>query len=309
MQENAKIYIAGHAGLVGSALCRQLQRLGYTNLLFKTKSELNLEDEEAVKNFFEKERPDYVFLAAGKAGGISANSTYPAEFFYKNLRIQSNIIHYAYRSKVKKMLFIGCSCLYPRHCPQPMKEEYLLTGPFELTSEAFSVTKLAGLKMCQAYNKQYKTNFICCISDNLYGPGDNFDSEDSHVVAALMLKFYQAKEKKQKEVLLWGTGKTERSLLFVDDFANACIILMKHYGSEEVINIGSGEAISIMKLAAMIKEISGFLGGIKTDPGRPDGAPKKMLEISRILSLGWKPSTPLKEGLIKTYDSYLSSLP
>lgn len=307
MRKEDKIYIAGHTGLVGSSLTQQLQKDGYANLVTRKHPELDLADEKAVQDFFAQEKPDYVFLAAGKVSGIIANDIYPAEFIYENLKIQTNVIHYSYKFGVKKLLYIGCSCLYPRDCPQPMKEEYLLTGPFEPTNEAYSVAKLAGLKMCQAYNKQYKTNFICCIAENLFGPNDKFDLENSHVIPALIKKFHRAKIEKKIRVTIWGTGKPRRGFLYVDDLADACLFLMKNYNSSEIINIGSGVDVSIRKLAELIREIVDFTGNIEFDTTKPDGALKKMLDDTRLKSLGWQPKVSLKQGLIETYSWYLET--
>lgn len=307
MRKTDKIYIAGHTGLVGSALVRRLEKDGYTNLITKTHSELDLNDEKAVKDFFEGEKPDYVFLAAGKVGGIVANDTHPAGFIYENLKIQTNVIHSSWETKVKKLLYLGCSCLYPRNCSQPMREEYLLTGPFEPTNEAYSVAKLAGLKMCQAYNHQYKTSFICCIAENLYGPNDKLDLENSHVIPAMIMKFHSAKVKKEPNVVIWGSGKPRRGFLYVDDLVGACLFLMKNYNSSEIINVGSGVDISIRELAEIIKEIVGFTGEIKFDTTKPNGMPKKLLDSSKISFLGWRSKTSLKEGLEKTYRWWLET--
>lgn len=305
MNKTDKIYIAGHTGLVGSAVVYKLQKAGYKNLIIKTKKELDLREEKIVERFFEKERPDYVFLGAGKSGGILANTTHPADLIYENIKIECNVIHQAYKIGVKKLLYIGCSCLYPRDCPQPMKEENLLTGSFEPTNEMFSTAKIAGLKMCQAHNKQYKTNFICCITENLFGPNDKFDLKWGHVIPALILRFHNAKIKKEDKVIIWGSGKPLRSFLYIEDAADAFIFLMKNYNLNEIINIGSNLEISITELAELIKNIVNFRGKIVFDSSKPDGMPKKILDIRRIRGLGWKPRFSLYEGIKKTYQWYL----
>lgn len=308
MKKNDKIYIAGHNGLVGSAIKRNLENNGFQNLILKNRQELDLLNEKSVQLFFEQEKPDYVFLAAAKVGGILANNDFPADFIFENLKIQNNIIHHAYLSKVKKLLFLGSSCIYPRDCPQPIKEEYLLTGPLEKTNEAYAIAKIAGIKMCQAYNKQYKTNYICAMPTNLYGIGDNFDLKSSHVLPALLRKFHEAKMNNQKEVVMWGTGSPKREFLFVDDLANACVYLMNNYSDSEIVNIGTGEDLSIFELAQMIKEIVGFQGEIVTDPTKPDGTPRKLLDVSKLHSLGWQHKTNLEEGIKITYDWFLKNL-
>ncbi len=304
MNYQSKIYLPGHTGLVGSALKRNLEGQGYENLICKTKEELDLMDEEAVGEFFEKEKPEYVFLAAAKVGGIKANNDYPAEFIYQNLKIQNNIIHQAYKSGVKKLLFLGSSCIYPRECPQPIKEEYLMTGPLEQTNEPYAIAKIAGIKMCQAYNRQYGTKFISVMPTNLYGPNDNFDPETSHVLPALIRRFHEAKENNQKEVVIWGTGKPKREFLYVDDLADACIFLMNNYQDNEIVNIGTGEDLSIKELAEKIKDITGFQGEIIHDTAKPDGTPRKLLDVSKLHNLGWQHKTDLKEGIKKTYNRF-----
>lgn len=301
MKENSKIFIAGHRGLVGSALVRNLQAQGYTNLLLKTRAELDLLDSEAVKNFFEKEKPEYVFLSAAKVGGILANDAYPAKFIFQNLQIQNNIIHNAYLNKTKKLLFLGSSCIYPRECPQPIKEEYLLTGPLEKTNEAYAVAKIAGIKMCQAYNKQYGTKFISVMPTNLYGPNDNFDLNSSHVLPALLRRFHDAKIANKQEVVMWGTGSPKREFLHVDDLADACVFLMKNYADSEIVNIGTGEDISIKELSEMVKKTVDFKGKIINDTTKPDGTPRKLLNVSKLHSLGWKHSIELSAGIKITY--------
>lgn len=308
MQKNSKIFIAGHRGLVGSAILRKLQYLGYENLVLRTSKELDLTRQADVENFFNKEKPEYVFLAAAKVGGILANSTYPADFIYKNLMIQANVIHSSYLTNVKKLLFLGSSCIYPRECPQPMKEEYLLSNYLEKTNEAYAIAKISGIKMCQAYNQQYKTNYISVMPTNLYGPGDNFDLNNSHVIPALIRKFHEAKELKKDTVNVWGTGKPYREFLHVDDLADACIFLMKEYNQSEIINIGTGVDITIKELAELIKEIIGFQGEIVWDREKPDGTPRKLLDISKISSLGWKPKINLRDGIKETYQWYVENM-
>jgi GDP-L-fucose synthase len=302
MQKNSRIYIPGHTGLVGSALKRNLESQGYENLICKTKGELDLMDERAVEEFFGREKPEYVFLAAAKVGGIKANNDYPADFIYQNLKIQNNIIHQAYKNGVKKLLFLGSSCIYPRECPQPIKEEYLMTGPLEQTNEPYAIAKIAGIKMCQAYNRQYGTKFISVMPTNLYGPNDNFNPETSHVLPALIRRFHEAKENNQKEVVIWGTGKPKREFLYVDDLADACIFLMNNYQDNEIVNIGTGEDLSIKELAEKIKKITGFQGEIIHDTAKPDGTPRKLLDVSKLHNLGWQHKIGLEEGVEKTYN-------
>lgn len=307
MKFTDRIYIAGHTGLLGSALVNRLLKEGYGSLILKTKEELDLRVAGAVEKTFKEEKPDYVFLAAGKSGGIISNSRYPAEYIYENLMIHSNIIHFAWKFNVKKLIYIGCSCLYPRNSLQPMKEEYLLTGPFESTNEPYSVAKLAALKMCQAYNKQYKTNFISCISGNLFGTNDNFDLIDAHVIPALIMKFHIAKLKSEQNVIIWGTGKPKREFVYAHDLADACLFLMNDYDSDEVINIGSSDILSIKEIAEMLKGIVGFKGELIFDLNKPDGMPEKILDSTRIMKLGWKPSTGIRRGLEETYNWFLDS--
>ena len=307
MEKDSKIYIAGHLGLVGSALKRKLESEGYTNLIFKTKDELDLLNQSSVVNFFVKEKPEYVFLAAAKVGGIKANDDFPADFIFQNLQIQNNIIQSAYKNNVKKLLFLGSSCIYPRDCPQPIKEEYLLTGPLEKTNEAYAIAKIAGIEMCKFYNKQYGTNFIAVMPTNLYGPNDNFDLTSSHVLPALIRKFHDAKINNQSKTVVWGTGKPRREFLFVDDLADACVFLMNTYDGSEIVNIGTGEDINIQELALLIREVVGFEGEIENDKTKPDGTPQKLLNVSRVRSLGWKYKTDLKNGLKKTYSWFLEN--
>jgi GDP-L-fucose synthase len=313
MHKSSGIYVAGHRGLVGSAIVRRLQSEGYTDIITRTHSELDLAGQVEVEEFFKKERPEYVFLAAAKVGGIIANNTYPAEFIYTNLMIQTCILHAAYLSGVEKLIFLGSSCIYPKFALQPMKEEYLLTGELEPTNEPYAVAKIAGIKMCQAYNRQYGTNFISVMPTNLYGPNDNFDLETSHVLPAMIRKFHEAGpgpiEPKPLPVVLWGTGSPRREFLHVDDLADACLFLMKNYDINPgidpgLINIGTGKDITIKELAEMIKETTGFKGNITWDTTRPDGTPQKLLDVTKLKSLGWEPKITLKQGIKQTYDWY-----
>lgn len=312
MKKDAKIYVAGHRGLVGSALVRKLQEDGYTNLILRTHKELDLLDGVAVADFFASEKPEYVFLAAAKVGGILANNNYPGEFIYENLQIQNNIIHNAYLNEVKKLLFLGSSCIYPRECPQPMKEEYLLTGELEKTNEPYAIAKIAGIKMCQSYNRQYGTNFIAVMPTNLYGPGDNFDLKNSHVLPALIRKFHEAKEKGDKEVSVWGTGLPRRDFLYVDDMADGCLFFMDNFNptkeqneaGEVFINLGVGEDVSIKELSEIIKGVVGFEGEIVWDSSKPDGTPQKLLDMTKTHGLGWKHKIGLEEGLKMAYEWY-----
>ena len=306
MMQMAKIYVAGHKGLVGSAICRALHRYGYSNILTATHSELDLTDQRAVAAFFTREKPDYVFLAAAKVGGILANSTTPADFIYLNLMIEANVIHHAYLHGVKKLLFLGSSCIYPQLAPQPIKEEALLTGPLEPTNEAYAIAKIAGIKMCQAYNQQYGTKFISIMPTNLYGPNDSFDLNSSHVLPALMRKFYEAKLAKAKRVVVWGTGDPVREFLYVDDLAEACLHLMNNYGESKIVNIGTGVGITIRELAMRVGTVVGYDGDIIYDATKPDGTPVKVNDVSFLNSLGWKASTDLDTGLQRTYAWYCS---
>ena len=306
MDLSSKIYIAGHRGLVGSAIVRALKKQGYNNFILRTHSELDLLDQKSATDFFKKEKPEYVFLAAAKVGGIMANRTYPADFIYQNLQIQNNIIHHSYLNGVKKLLFLGSSCIYPRLARQPIKEEYLLTEALETTNESYAIAKIAGIKMCQAYNKQYGTDFISVMPTNLYGSGDNFDLENSHVLPALIRKFHEAKINNQNEIVVWGTGAPKREFLHVDDLADACIFLMNNYDNSEIINIGTGEDISIKELAEMIKEITGFTGEINWDASKPNGTPRKLLDVSKLHNLGWKHQINLPDGILSVYEWYQS---
>lgn len=305
VEKTDKIYIAGHRGMVGSAIKRQLEYQGYSNIVVRTKTELNLTEQSEVKDFFSQEKPDYVFLAAAKVGGIYANNTYPAEFIYNNLMIQSNIINSSYEAGVKKLLFLGSSCIYPKLAEQPIKEEYLLTGSLEPTNEAYAIAKIAGIELCKFYMKQYGCNFISAMPTNLYGINDNFDLTTSHVLPALLRKFHEAKLNGDKEVVLWGTGKPRREFLYVDDLAEACVHLMLHYSEEEHVNVGTGEDVEILELANIIKSIVGYEGEIVQDTSKPDGTPRKLLDVSKINNLGWRYKTSLYEGISKTYRWYL----
>jgi len=332
MEIESTIYIAGHRGLVGSAIHKKLQQLGYDNLIVRTHDELDLTRQQQVEQFFDSHRPEYVFLAAAKVGGILANSTYPADFIYINLAIETNVIHCAFKYGVKKLLFLGSSCIYPKLCPQPMKEEYLLSGYLEPTNEAYAVAKIAGIKMCQAYNKQYGTKFISVMPTNLYGPNDNFDLETSHALPALIRKFHLAKlagagdweniNKDQEvfgkipadikdslpRVVLWGSGKPRREFLHVDDLADACVFLMNNYDGSEIINIGVGADLSISELAKLVAKVVGFNGQISFDSSKPDGTPQKLLDVTRVNNLGWKAKIDLEEGIRQTYNWYLDQL-
>jgi GDP-L-fucose synthase len=306
MDKDSKIYVAGHRGLVGSAIVRKLSDSGYRNLVLRTRSELNLLRQEAVEAFFRDERPDYVFLAAAKVGGILANSTLPADFIYNNLAIETNVIHSAHLDGTKKLLFLGSSCIYPKHCPQPMKEAHLLSGYLEPTNEPYAVAKIAGIKMCQAYNRQYGTRFISVMPTNLYGPGDNFDLKTSHVLPALIRKFHEAKVNGDASVEIWGTGAPRREFLYVDDLADACLFLMNRYEDDDIINVGVGKDQTIRELAELIGEIVGFKGEFRFDPSQPDGTPLKLLDVSRLTALGWQARTPLRKGILHAYEWYLA---
>jgi len=308
MEKGAKIYVAGHKGLVGSALVRNLKSKGYTNIIGKTHKELDLTNQEAVEKFFREEKPDYVFLAAAKVGGIGANSTYPADFIMENLLIQCNVIRSAFENEVEKLLFLGSSCIYPKMCPQPIREEYLLSGYLEQTNEAYAIAKISGLKMCQFYNQQYGTNYISAMPTNLYGPNDNYDLNNSHVMPALIRKMYEAKMFSKSYVEIWGTGKVLREFLHVDDMADACIFIMNNYNGNEFFNVGTGREISIMDLAYLIKNIVGYEGDIKFDSSKPDGTPRKLLDVSKLEELGWKYNIELEQGIKNAYESFLESI-
>ncbi len=302
MNKTSKIYIAGHRGLVGSAICRRMLSEGFANQVVRTSGELDLTRQAEVEGFFRQERPEYVFLAAAKVGGILANNTYPADFIYRNLMIQSNIIQASCEHGVKKLLFLGSSCIYPKFAEQPMKEEYLLTGQLEPTNEPYAVAKIAGIKMCQAYNAQYGTNFISVMPTNLYGPEDNFDLESSHVLPAMIRKFHEAKIRNSPSAVIWGTGAPKREFLYIDDLADACVFLMNSYDGSEILNIGVGVDGSIGDLAVLVREIVGYRGEIVYDSSKPDGTPRKLLDVSRLRSLGWEAKTALREGITRTYD-------
>ena len=307
MEPDAKIYVAGHQGLVGGAILRRLQAAGFKNLVGRGLEELDLRDQAAVTDFFGRERPEYVFLAAARVGGIRANATFSADFIYDNLMIQTNIIHQAYRHEVKKLLFLGSSCIYPKLCPQPMREDYFLDGKLEPTNEPYAVAKIAGIKMCQSYNRQHGTCYISAMPTNLYGPGDNFDLLDSHVIPALIRKFHQAKVAGDPEVVVWGTGTPWREFLYVDDLADACLFLMENYRDGEIINVGVGQDVQIMELARQVAAVTGFSGQIVLDPSYPDGTPRKLLDVSRITALGWQARTSLDKGLHQAYDWFCRS--
>jgi GDP-L-fucose synthase len=302
MRKNGKIYVAGHRGLVGSAIMRKLTAEGFTNIVTRSHHELDLRNQAAVNAFFAAEKPDYVFLSAAKVGGIVANNEYRGEFIYDNLMIQTNVIHAAYKNGVDKLLFLGSSCIYPRDCPQPIKEEYLLTGVPEKTNEPYALAKIAGLSLCDSYNRQYGTNFIACMPTNLYGPYDNFDLKNSHVLPALLRKMYEAKRDGRKEVVIWGTGKPYREFLYVDDLADAVVFLMNNYDGAQIVNIGTGVDCTIADLAFAIKEVVGFEGELVFDTTKPDGTPRKQLDVSRMHNLGWDAKISLKDGIAKTFE-------
>ncbi len=307
MEKNSKIYVAGHRGLVGSAIVRNLQERGFTNIIGKTHKELDLTRQDEVEKFFEIEKPEYVFLAAAKVGGIQANNTTPAEFIYDNLMIETNIINSAYKNKVKKLLFLGSSCIYPKFAEQPIKEEYLLTGELEPTNEAYAIAKITGIELCKFYRRQYGCDFISAMPTNLYGINDNFDLETSHVLPALIRKFHEAKINNAEEVVMWGTGKPLREFMYVDDLADALVHLMLNYSDEIHVNMGTGKDLTIGELAEIVKEVVGFKGKIVNDLSKPDGTPRKLLDVSRLESTGWKYKTELKEGIEKVYKWYLEN--
>ena len=302
MNKQDKIFIAGHRGMVGSAILRNLEAAGYSNFVLRTSSELDLRNQQAVADFFEAEKPDYVFLAAAKVGGIIANNTYRADFIYENMMIQSNVIHQAYMHQVKKLLFLGSSCIYPKMAPQPLKEDYLLTGLLEPTNEPYAIAKIAGIKMCDAYRSQYGCNFISVMPTNLYGPNDNYDLNNSHVLPALLRKFITAKNSGAPTVNLWGTGSPKREFLHADDLAAACVYLMESYDAEGLVNIGVGEDVSILELAQLVQKIVGYEGTIQTDPSKPDGTPRKLMDVSKLTGLGWKATISLEEGIQRVYE-------
>lgn len=302
MNKAAKIYVAGHRGMVGSAIVRQLKNNGFTDILVRTSKELDLTNQQAVNQFFETEKPDYVFLAAAKVGGIHANNVYRADFLYQNLMIEANIIHAAYINKVTKLLFLGSSCIYPKMAPQPLKEEYLLTGFLEPTNEPYAIAKIAGIKLCESYRRQYNCNFISAMPTNLYGPNDNYDLNNSHVLPALIRKFHTAKTQNQAQVEIWGTGAPLREFLHVDDLAEACLFLMDNYNDELFVNVGSGTDISIKDLALLVKKIVAYEGELVFDTSKPDGTPRKLMDVSRINHLGWQHKISLEEGISKVYE-------
>jgi GDP-L-fucose synthase len=308
MQKNDKIYIAGHRGMVGSALARRVKKEGFTNMVFRNSSELDLRNQVAVNAFFEKERPDHVFLAAAKVGGILANNTYRAEFIYDNLMVQCNVLQAAYLAGVKKLLFLGSSCIYPKLAPQPLKEEYMLTGLLEPTNEPYAIAKIAGIKMCDAYRSQYGCNFISVMPTNLYGPNDNYDLDNSHVLPALMRKFHEAKLSGEPAVVLWGSGRPRREFLHVDDLADACYFLMQRYNEPGLINIGTGEDIEIIELARLVKQIVGYTGEIKHDLSKPDGTPRKLMDVSKLQKMDWKARISLEDGIREVYEDFTNSL-
>lgn len=306
MDKQAKIYVAGHTGLVGSSLVRQLRQEGYTNLLLRTHKELDLTDAGATLAFFQGEKPDYVFMAAAKVGGVYINSVEPADFCRINLQIAVNTIDSAYRSGVKKLLYMGSSCIYPKLAAQPIKEEYLLTGELEKTNEAYALAKIVGVKLCEEYNIQYGTDFISCMPCNAYGPGDHFDPEGSHVVPALIRKFHEAKRQKKAEVVMWGTGRPIREFIYIDDIASAAYFLMEHYIGNETVNVGTGTEYSILELAQMIQRVVGYEGKIVNDLTKPDGTPRKLVDASKIFAMGWRPTVEFEEGIRKTYEDFLA---
>ncbi|MBL7694511.1 MAG: GDP-L-fucose synthase, partial [Ferruginibacter sp.] len=305
MKKTDKIYVAGHNGMVGSAIVRALQKQGFENLVYRTSKELDLRNQEAVDQFFSEEKPHYVFLAAAKVGGIVANNTYRAEFLYDNLMIVSNIVHSAHAHGVTKLLFLGSSCIYPKMAPQPIKEEYLLTGPLEYTNEPYAIAKIAGIKLCESYRDQYGDDFISVMPTNLYGINDNYHPENSHVLPALIRRFHEAKMNGLKEVMIWGSGTPKREFLYADDLADACLFLMEEYSGKEIVNIGCGEDLSIRELAELVKEVTGYTGNLVFDTSKPDGTPRKLLDVSKINALGWRYKTSLREGMNMAYQDFL----
>lgn len=307
MEKNAKIYVAGHRGMVGSAIVRALKNQGYTNIITRTSKELDLRRQIDVEEFFAKEKPDYVFLAAAKVGGILANNEAPADFMYDNMILEMNVIHEAYKNKVKKLMFLGSSCIYPRMAPQPMKEDCLLTSELEKTNEAYALAKISGLKYCEYLNRQYSTDFISVMPTNLYGPNDNYHPEHSHVLPALIRRFHEAKENNLSEVVIWGTGTPLREFLYVDDLADACVYLMNTYSGNETVNLGTGKELSIKELAELVKQVVGFKGNINFDITKPDGTPRKLLDVSKLEKLGWKYKTELEDGIKLAYEDFLNN--
>jgi len=305
VEKQAKIYVAGHRGMVGSAIYRKLKDLGYENIVVRTSGELDLRNQQAVQDFFETEKPDYVFLAAAKVGGIMANNVYRADFIYENLAIQNNVIHYAHENEVKKLMFLGSSCIYPKMAPQPLKEDYLLTGVLEPTNEPYAIAKIAGIKMCESYRLQYNDNYISVMPTNLYGINDNYHPENSHVLPALIRKFHEAKQNNIPSVSIWGSGKPLREFLYADDLADACVFLMENYDDIQFVNIGVGEDLSIKDLAETIKEVIGYEGELTFDSSKPDGTPRKLMDVSKLTKLGWKAKTSLRQGIKLAYEDFL----
>ncbi len=308
MKPESKIYVAGHRGMVGSAIIRELQRLGFNNIITRTSAELDLRNQHLVAEFYKNEKPDYVFVAAAKVGGIHANNVYRAEFLYDNLMIQNNLIHYAYENKVQKLLFLGSSCIYPKLAPQPLKEDYLLSGLLEPTNEPYAIAKITGIKMCEAYRDQYGCNFISAMPTNLYGPNDNYHPEDSHVLPALIRKFHEAKQNNANEVVVWGDGSPMREFLYADDLANALVYLMLNYNEKQFVNVGYGSDVTIKELAETVKDIVGFTGNMVFDTSKPNGTPRKLMDSNRLFQTGWKPQVALKEGIQLAYQDFLSKL-
>ena len=302
MQSNAKIYVAGHNGMVGAAIVRKLAAKGYVNILTRSRNELDLLDQHAVFSFIEQEKPDYIFVAAAKVGGIHANNTYRADFIYQNLAIEANLIHGAHRADVQRLCFLGSSCIYPRDCSQPIREEYLLTGPLEPTNEPYAIAKIAGIKLCESYNRQYGRQYVSAMPTNLYGPNDNYDLANSHVLPALLRKAHEARQRGDKELVIWGTGTPRREFLYVDDMADACVFMMENDINEGMFNVGSGSDVTIRELAQMVMEVVGLHGGIVFDSSKPDGTPRKLLDVSRLKALGWQARTDLAEGIRLAYD-------
>ncbi len=308
MKPESKIYVAGHRGMVGSAIIRELQRLGFNNIITRTSAELDLRNQHLVAEFYKNEKPDYVFVAAAKVGGIHANNVYRAEFLYDNLMIQNNLIHYAYENKVQKLLFLGSSCIYPKLAPQPLKEDYLLSGLLEPTNEPYAIAKITGIKMCEAYRDQYGCNFISAMPTNLYGPNDNYHPENSHVLPALIRKFHEAKQNNANEVVVWGDGSPMREFLYADDLANALVYLMLNYNEKQFVNVGYGSDVTIKELAETVKDIVGFTGNMVFDTSKPNGTPRKLMDSNRLFQTGWKPQVALKEGIQLAYQDFLSKL-
>lgn len=303
--QDAKIYVAGHRGMVGSALVRSLQTKGYTNLIMRTRAELDLLNQQAVSAFLQSERPDYIFMAAAKVGGINANNTYRADFIYENLAVEANIINEAYRAGVTRLCFLGSSCIYPRDCPQPIREDYLLTGPLEPTNEPYAIAKIAGIKLCENYNRQYGTRYVSVMPTNLYGPNDNYDLNNSHVLPALIRKAHEAKVRRDKELVVWGSGRPMREFLYVDDMADACVFLMERDIGDGIFNVGTGQDVTIRELAETVMSVVGFSGDIVFDASKPDGTPRKLLNVDRLRELGWTASTQLRDGIAQAYADFL----